>query len=62
MIAKRKILNTFQMKANNYVLILKKKKDIEDHSIKIIKGKKSPKTLDCIVCKCDFENISSEDK
>jgi hypothetical protein len=38
------------------------KKEKEDHSIKIIKGKKSPKTLDCIISKCDLENISSEDK
>jgi hypothetical protein len=40
----------------------KEKEDIEDHSIKIIKGKESPKTLDCIISKCDLENISSEDK
>jgi hypothetical protein len=39
----------------------KEKEDIEDHSIKIIKGKESPKTLDCIISKCDIENISSED-
>jgi hypothetical protein len=39
----------------------KEKEDIEDHSIKIIKGKESPKTLDCIISKCDLENISSED-
>jgi hypothetical protein len=38
----------------------KEKKDIEDHSIKIIKGKESSKTLDCIISKCDIENISSE--
>jgi hypothetical protein len=38
------------------------KEDIEEHSIKITKGKKSPKPLDCIISKCDFENISSEDK
>jgi hypothetical protein len=38
------------------------KEEIEDHSIKIIKGKESSKTLECIICKCDFENISSEDK
>jgi hypothetical protein len=30
-----------------------KKENIEDHSIKIIKGKESPKTLDCIISKCD---------
>jgi hypothetical protein len=30
--------------------------------IKIIKGKESSKTLECIISKCDFENISSEDK
>jgi hypothetical protein len=36
--------------------------EIEDHSIKIIKGKESSKTLECITSKCDFENISSEDK
>jgi hypothetical protein len=42
--------------------IKKEKEDIEDHSIKIIKGKESPKTLDCIISKCDLENISSEDK
>jgi hypothetical protein len=40
----------------------KEKEDIEDHSIKIIKGKESSKTLECIISKCDFENISSEDK
>jgi hypothetical protein len=40
----------------------KEKEDIEDHSIKIIKGKESPKTLDCIISKCDLGNISSEDK
>jgi hypothetical protein len=39
----------------------KEKEDIEDHSIKIIKGKESPKTLDCIISKCYLENISSED-
>jgi hypothetical protein len=39
-----------------------KKEYVEDHSIKIIKGKESPKTLDCIISKCDIENISSEDK
>jgi hypothetical protein len=39
-----------------------KKKDIEDHSIKIIKGKESPKILDCIISKCKLENISNEDK
>ena len=38
------------------------KEEIEDHSIKIIKGKESSKTLECIIYKCDFENISSEDK
>jgi hypothetical protein len=40
----------------------KEKEDIENHSIKIIKGKESPKTLDCIISKCDLENISNEDK
>jgi hypothetical protein len=40
----------------------KEKEDIEDHSIKIIKDKESSKTLDCIISKCDLENISSEDK
>jgi hypothetical protein len=40
----------------------KEKEDIEDHSINIIKGKESPKTLECIISKCDSENISSEDK
>jgi hypothetical protein len=39
----------------------KEKEDIEDHSIKIIKGKESPKTIDCIISKCDLEKISSED-
>ena len=29
------------------------KENIEDHSIKIIKGKESPKTLDCIISICD---------
>jgi hypothetical protein len=38
------------------------KEDIEEHSIKITKGEKSPKSLDCIIFKCDFENFSSEDK
>jgi hypothetical protein len=38
------------------------KEEIEDHSIKIIKGKESSKTLECIISKCDFENISNEDK
>jgi hypothetical protein len=28
----------------------------------IIKGKESSKTLEFIISKCDFENISSEDK
>jgi hypothetical protein len=40
----------------------KEKEEIEDHSIKIIKGKESSKPLECINSKCDFENISSEDK
>jgi hypothetical protein len=41
----------------------KKEKEVtEDHSIKIIKGKESPKTLDCIISKCDLEKISNEDK
>jgi hypothetical protein len=40
----------------------KEKEEIEDHSIKIIKGKESSKNLECIVSKCDFEKISSEDK
>ena len=40
----------------------KEKEEIEDHSIKIIKGKESSKTLECIVSKCDFEKIWSEDK
>ena len=40
----------------------KEKEDIEDHSIKITKGKESPKNLDCIISKCDLENISNEDK
>jgi hypothetical protein len=40
----------------------KEKEDIEDHSINIIKGKESLKTLDCIISKCDLENISSEDR
>jgi hypothetical protein len=39
----------------------KEKEDIEDHSIKIIKAKESSKPLDCIISKCDLENISSED-
>jgi hypothetical protein len=38
------------------------KEEIEDHSIKIIKGKDSSKSLECIISKCDFENILSEDK
>ena len=40
----------------------KEKEDIEDHSIKIIKGKESSKTLDCIISKCDLEKISNDDK
>jgi hypothetical protein len=40
----------------------RKKEDIEDQSIKIIKGKESPKNLDCISSKCKIENISNEDK
>jgi hypothetical protein len=40
----------------------KEKEEIEYHSIKIIKGKESSKTLECIVFKCDFEKISSEYK
>jgi hypothetical protein len=40
----------------------KEKEDIEYHSIKIIKGKQSPKAIDCIISNCDLENISSEDK
>jgi hypothetical protein len=40
----------------------KEKEAIEDHSIKIIKGKESLKNLDCIIYKCDLENISSEDR
>jgi hypothetical protein len=39
-----------------------KKEDVEDHSIKIIKGKESPNTLECIISKCDLENTSNEDK
>jgi hypothetical protein len=46
-----------------------KKENIEDHSIKIIKGKESPKTLDFIISKCDdvdkkedLEDISNEGK
>jgi hypothetical protein len=38
------------------------KEYIEDHSIKIVKGKESPKTLKCIISKCDLENNSNEDK
>jgi hypothetical protein len=49
-----KLEDTYQSK--------KEKEEIEDHSIKIIKDKESSKTLECIVSKCDFENISSEDK
>jgi hypothetical protein len=39
----------------------KEKEYIEYHSINIIKGKESPKTLDCIISNCDLEKISSED-
>jgi hypothetical protein len=39
-----------------------KKEDVEDHSIKINKGKESPNTLECIISKCDLENISNEDE
>jgi hypothetical protein len=49
-----KLEETYQSKEEN--------EDIEEHSIKITKGKKYPKPLDCIISKCDFENISSEDK
>ena len=38
----------------------KEKEDVEDHYIKIIKGKESPKTLDCIISKSDLEKISTE--
>jgi hypothetical protein len=44
-----KIEETYQRK--------KEKEEIEVHSIKIIKGKESSKTLECIVSKCEFENI-----
>jgi hypothetical protein len=40
----------------------KEKECIEDHSMKIFNGKECPKTLDCIISKCDLENISYEDK
>jgi hypothetical protein len=40
----------------------KEKENIEYHSIKITKGKEYPKNIECIISKCDFENISSEDK
>jgi hypothetical protein len=40
----------------------RKKEDIENQSIKIIKGKESPKILYCIIFKCNLENISNEDK
>jgi hypothetical protein len=39
-----------------------KEDDDEDHSINIIKGKEFPKTLECIISKCDLKNISNEDK
>ena len=39
-----------------------KKEYVEDHSIKIIKSEGSPKTLECIISKCDLENTSNEDK
>jgi hypothetical protein len=39
----------------------KEREDIEDHSIEIIRGKESPKIVDCIISTCDHENISSED-
>jgi hypothetical protein len=44
-----KLEDTYQSK--------EEKEQIEDHSIKIIKGKESSKTLECIISKCDFENI-----
>jgi hypothetical protein len=47
-----KLEDTYQSK--------KEKEDIEDHSIKIIKGKESPKNLDCIISKCDLESMSNE--
>jgi hypothetical protein len=41
----------------------RKKEYIEDKPIKINEGKESPKTLDCIIPKCDnLEDISIEDK
>jgi hypothetical protein len=49
-------------KARGDISKQRRKEEIEDHSIKIIKGKESSKTLECIISKCDFENISSEDK
>jgi hypothetical protein len=39
-----------------------KKEYVKDHSINIIKGKESPKTLECIISKCDLKNTSNEDK
>jgi hypothetical protein len=44
------------------------KEEIEDHSIKIIKGKESSKNLECIISKCDnstkedLEDISNKSK
>jgi hypothetical protein len=38
----------------------KEKVKIEDHSIKITKGKESPKTLECIISKCDLKKNSNE--
>jgi hypothetical protein len=48
------------LKLEEAYLSKKEKEYIEDHSIKIIKGKESQKTLDCIISKCDLEKISSE--
>jgi hypothetical protein len=46
-----------------------KKEDVEDNSIKTNEGKESPKTLGCIISKCDYvgkkeylEDISNEGK
>jgi hypothetical protein len=44
-----KLQETYQSK--------EEKEEIEDHSIKIIKGKESSKTLECIIYKCDLKKF-----
>ena len=40
----------------------RKKEYLEDNSINKNEGKESPKTLECIISKCELQNTSNEDK